>query len=257
LFTAYSFVGVAVSLLTLLVVAVLFGATLVRSAFGFGEALIAVPLLALALPVETAAPVAVMVSITVAAIVVAQDWRDVQVPITVGLVLSSLAGIPLGLLLLRTASAPVVKGVLGVVVGAFASASLLNRGAYELKNDRLAWLFGVAAGILGGAYGMNGPPLVVYGALRRWSPGHFRATLQAYFLPASVMGMLGYWIAGLWTASVNRYFVVSLPGVLLAIAVGRYLARRIEPQRFLVYVHVALFVIGVVLLLQAVIASRQ
>ena len=64
-----------------------------------------------------------------------------QVPITAWLVLSSLAGIPLGLLLLRTAAAPVVKGVLGGVVGAFAAASLLNRGAYELKNDPLAWLF--------------------------------------------------------------------------------------------------------------------
>jgi uncharacterized membrane protein YfcA len=171
LFTAYSFVVVVASSLTLHVVAVLFCATLVRSAFGFGEALIAVPLLALALPVETAAPVAVMVSITVAAIVVAQDWRDVQVPITVWLVLSSMAGIPLGLLLLRTVSEPIVKGALGVIVGAFATASLLNRGSYALKNDRLVWLFGVAAGILGGAYGMNGPPLVVYGALRRWSPG--------------------------------------------------------------------------------------
>ena len=130
------------SSLTLHVVAVLFLATLVRSAFGFGEALIAVPLLALALPVEIAAPVAVMVSITVAAIVVAQDWRDVQVPSAVWLVLSSMAGIPLGLLLLRTVSEPIVKGVLGVVVGAFATASLFNRGWYELNNDRLAWLFG-------------------------------------------------------------------------------------------------------------------
>jgi uncharacterized membrane protein YfcA len=51
---------------TVFVVAVFFVATLVRSAFGFGEALIAVPLLAFVLPVGIAAPVAVLVSITVA-----------------------------------------------------------------------------------------------------------------------------------------------------------------------------------------------
>ena len=243
--------------MTLHVAAVLFCATFVRSALGFGEALIAVPLLALALPVETAAPVAVLVSITVAAIIVAQDWRDVQVPITLWLVLSSLMGIPLGLLLLRTVSEPVVKGALGLIVGGFATATLLYRGSYELKDDRLAWLFGVAAGILGGAYGMNGPPLVVYGALRRWSPGQFRATLQGYFLPASVMGMVGYWTAGLWTPSVTRYYVVSLPAVLLAIVVGRYTGRRIDARRFLVYVHVGLLVIGAVLLSQAVATSRH
>ena len=41
-----------------------------RSAFGFGEALVAVPLLALVMPVTVAAPIAALVSITVAAIVV-------------------------------------------------------------------------------------------------------------------------------------------------------------------------------------------
>ena len=56
------------------------------------------------------------------------------------------------------------------------------------------WLIGsgFCSGILGGAYGMNGPPLAVYGSLRRWSPQHFRATLQGYFLPASIIGMAGY-----------------------------------------------------------------
>jgi uncharacterized membrane protein YfcA len=55
------------------VVAVLFLATLIRSSFGFGEALVAVPLLALRIPIQVAAPLAVLVSIAVAAIVVAQD----------------------------------------------------------------------------------------------------------------------------------------------------------------------------------------
>jgi len=46
------------------VVAIVFLATLVRSALGFGEALVAVPLLALVMPVEIAAPLACLVSIT-------------------------------------------------------------------------------------------------------------------------------------------------------------------------------------------------
>ena len=84
---------------TLQVAAVLFLATTIRSAFGFGEALIAVPLLALVVPVEVAAPVAVLVSITVALIAVVQDWRHVHVRSAGWLVASTLAGIPLGLLL--------------------------------------------------------------------------------------------------------------------------------------------------------------
>ena len=41
---------------TVPVLAIIFVATLIRSAFGFGEALVAVPLLALLMPVEVAAP---------------------------------------------------------------------------------------------------------------------------------------------------------------------------------------------------------
>src|SRR5438270_5657871 len=94
------------------VLTILFLATFIRSAFGFGEALVAVPLLALVLPVEVAAPVAVLVSITVALIVVVQDWRKVHVRSASWLVVPTMLGIPLGLLLLRAVAEPVVKGVL-------------------------------------------------------------------------------------------------------------------------------------------------
>ena len=58
---------------TLHVLLVVFFATLIRSTFGFGEALIAVPLLALMIPFAVAAPLAVLLSITIAAVVVVQD----------------------------------------------------------------------------------------------------------------------------------------------------------------------------------------
>lgn len=236
---------------TVAVVAVFFGATVIRSAFGFGEALIAVPLLALMLPVKVAAPVAVLLSITIAAVVVAQDWRHVHLGSAARLVLWTLLGIPLGLLLLRNAAEPLVKGILGAVVAGFSIWAIRRGGAYRLADDRLAWIFGVAAGVLGGAYGMNGPPLVMYGSLRRWRPEQFRATLQGYFLPASLFGLAGYWAAGLWTQQVTHYYLLSLPAALLAIGLGRAINRRLDAGRFLLYVHAGLIVSGVVLVVQA------
>src|SRR5215475_8929066 len=99
--------------------AILFLATVIRSAFGFGEALVAVPLLALLVPVEIAAPVAVLVSITVAFIAVMQDWRHIHLRSAGWLVLSTFVGIPLGLLLLKTVPESVVKAILGVLIGLF------------------------------------------------------------------------------------------------------------------------------------------
>ena len=236
---------------TLPVLSVLFLATVIRSAFGFGEALIAVPLLALIIPVEVAAPVAVLVSVTVAGLVLVQDWREVHASSAGKLILSTLFGIPLGLLLLTTVAEPVVKAVLAVVIISFSVSRLVGRSRFELEDDRLAWLFGFGAGVLGGAYGMNGPPLVAYGALRRWSPERFRATLQGYFLPASLVGMAGYWAAGLWTRAVTRYYLMSLPVVLAATVLGRVVNRRMDGRRFLLYVHVGLVVIGAMLLIQS------
>jgi uncharacterized membrane protein YfcA len=233
------------------VIAVLFLATLIRSAFGFGEALVAVPLLALVMPVEVAAPVAVLVSITVAGIVVAQDWRHVHLRSALWLVISTLIGTPLGLLLLVAVPAHIVKGVLGAVIIAFSSFCLISRHEAWLKNDRLAWLFGFGAGVLGGAYGMNGPPLVIYGALRRWSPQHFRATLQGYFFPASLAVMAGYWLTGLWVPTVTRCYLASLPAVVAAIFLGRAINQRMSGRSFLMYVHVGLLVVGATLLVRS------
>lgn len=239
---------------TLQVLAVVFIATMIRSAFGFGEALVAVPLLALCIPLQIAAPLAVLVSITIAAVVVVQDWRKIHVRSTGWLVTSTLVGIPLGLWLLTSSHQRVVRMVLGLLIIAFSVYSLIGRKPPELKKDSRAWLLGCGfcAGVLGGAYGMNGPPLVIYGAMRRWSSQHFRATLQGYFLPASMIGMCGYWFAGLWVPAVTHYYLLSLPVVLPAIFLGRVVNHRLHGEVFLKYVYLGLAGIGALLLVQSV-----
>lgn len=235
------------------ILCVIFLATFVRSAFGFGEALVAVPLLALYLPLTVAAPLAVLISITIAAVVVVQDWRKIHLRSTGGLFASTLLGIPIGLLLLTSAHQQAVKIALAVILLAFALYSLLGRKPPELKSDAPGWLMGCGfcAGVLGGAYGMNGPPLVIYGAMRRWSAQHFRATLQGYFLPASIVGMAGYWAAGLWSHAVTHYFWVCLPILWPAIWLGRVVNHRMHGENFLRYVYLGLMGIAVLLLVQS------
>lgn len=234
-----------------LVMVVIFLATFIRSAFGFGEALVAVPLLALIMPIDVAAPVAVLVSITVALVAVAQDWRHVHFRSAGLLFAFSCAGIPIGLWLLTAVPEQAVKSALAVVIIAFSAFFLLNKSPATLKTEKSAPIFGVVAGILGGAYGMNGPPLVAYGTFRRWSPQRFRATLQGYFLPASIVVMFGYWVAGLWVSSVTHYYLLTLPVVVIAIFAGRAVNKRFHAHTFITCVHVGLVVVGAALLWQA------
>ena len=231
---------------TIYVLAVVFVATLIRSTVGFGEALVAVPLLAFRIPIAVAAPLAMLLSVLIAGVIVARDWRHVEVRSAGGLIIASLFGIPLGLLLLTRVDDHMVRLILGCTIAAFSLYSLTAKTRVHLERDHPMWLLGAGflSGILGGAYGMNGPPLAIYGALRRWSPQQFRATLQGYFFPASLAGLLGYAAAGLWVPSITRYFVLSLPGVLVAVVVGRALNHRLQGDRFFRIVYAGLVVIG-------------
>ncbi len=239
--------------LTVEILAVVFVASVVRSAFGFGEALIAVPLLALFLPIQVATPLAVLISVAIAAVILAQDWRKVHVSSSSWLFVPTLAGIPLGIWLLHSAHQGLVKGALAVVIILFSGFFLLGKRPPHLEHDSHGWLLGCgfAAGVLGGAYGINGPALVVYGSMRRWSPQHFRATLQGYFLPASAIGMLGYWISGLWTTEVTHYFLVAIFAAIPAVFIGRWLNHRMRGDAFLRYVHAGVVAVGIALLIQA------
>ncbi len=233
------------------VAAIVFVATFVRSTLGFGEALVAVPLLALVMPVTVAVPIATLVSITVAAVVVIQDFRHVRWQSAARLVVATFAGIPVGLLLLARVPEPLVKSLLAAIIIAFSVQGLRGAGVWHIADDTTAWMFGLVAGILGGAYGMNGPPLAVYGSARRWSPAEFRATLQGYFLPASAAGMLGYWWIGLWTSRVTGLFLSSLPLVIAAIVLGRLVNTRIGRHRFSTLVYMSLLAIAGLLLIQS------
>lgn len=239
--------------ITIYIIVVIFIATLIRSALGFGESLVAVPLLALCLPLTTAVPVSVLMSITVAAIAVVQDWKKIHLKSAGWLVFFTLIGIPAGLWLLTAGNGSFVKAGLGILIILFSLYSLFNKKNIVLRSDSLVWLSGcgILAGIFGGAYGLNGPPLVVYGAMRKWTAQHFRATLQAYFLPASLLGIAGYWYKGLWTTEVTHFYLISLPAIVPAVFLGRYINHRIEGEQFFKFVFVGLTGTGLLLLVQS------
>ena len=250
---------IAIHPATVFILIVIFSATLIRSSIGFGEALIAVPMLAFFISVRVAAPLAVLVSITIAAIVVAQDWRHIHLRSAGWLLAATLFGLPLGLLLLAHGPEQLIKAGLGILILLFALFCLAGSTRLHLHSDNRFWLLicGFIAGILGGAYGINGPPLAVYGALRRWPAQHFRATLQAYFLPASILGMCGFWSAGLWTSEVTTDYLICLPAIIPAVLLGRAINRRLSAAAFSRYLYLGLAAIGMALLLQSLAQFRQ
>lgn len=226
---------------------------LIQSALGFGAGLIGVPLLVLMLPVAVAAPLVGLMSITSGMIIVAQDWHDVDVRSLRWLLVSSLFGMPLGLLLLDYGNPHLLKGALAIFLLFFSIYCLWGGERLRLQSDRAIWLCvcGFFAGIVGQAYGMSGPPLVIYAALRRWTAGRFRSTGQAFFLPTSFIIMAGYWLIGDLDWTVTSYFLYSLPASIVAVLIGRAMNRRLQKHSFHRYLYASIICVGLVLLFQA------
>lgn len=231
-----------------------FIATLFRSTFGFGESLIAVPLFSLFISLDEAVPLSVLMSILVAFTVVVQDHRQVHFKSAKWLIVFTSLGIPLGVLVLVYGNQMMVKIILGFLIILYSTYSLSGRIQLGEPKESRWWLFvcGVLSGVLGGAYGLNGPPLVIYGNKMRWSATQFRATLQAYFLPVGVISMLGYLFKGLVNEVVLNYFLCSIPVVVPAIFIGRYLNKKLKGDSFYKYAYAGLIVIGIVLIANAV-----
>ena len=233
----------------LLVMAIMFVSAFIRSALGFGDALIAMPLLALTVGIQTATPLVAFAALTIAIIILIRNWRKVDIKAAWRLILASSLGIPLGLLLLKGAPEHLVKAILGALLVLFGLFSLGTLRLPTVESKATAYIFGFVAGILGGAYNTNGPPIVVYGALRRWPPERFRATLQGYFFATGLFILMGHALAGLWTAPVLKLYAYSLPFILLAILIGGKLNRSLPAKRFERLVYLFLIVIGIFLII--------
>jgi uncharacterized membrane protein YfcA len=233
------------------VVGVLFVSALARGLIGFGNALFAMPLLALFCPIQIASPLVGLANLTGILIILVGAWRSVDLKAAWRLILPCLIGIPIGLFFLKTANETIVRIVLGVILVGYGFYNLISPKLPHLKNEVLAYPFGLLSGILGGAFNSNGPPIVIYGSLRRWPPESFRATLQGVFLPTNLMVLATHAIGGLWTRDVLVLYGYSLPLMLLATLVGLRFGKRIPKEQFHRLVYGFLVAMGTLLIIRA------
>lgn len=196
-------------------------AGMLRGFSGFGFALAAVPLLSWSLPVNKVVPlVTVLQAVSCLPVLGRQagdaDWRHVA-----QLMVFAPLGLLPGLLLLRWTD----DRLLGLVVGAveLVCIAVLSRG-YSLRS-RPAGLWvgsaGIASGFLQGLAGMAGPPVIVLQMAWHRSPSATRATLTAFFLCVSGLGVIGIAVSGLLTRHVLILAVIGLPLLFIGQTIGQ------------------------------------
>jgi len=234
--------------LLIYIVFIVFISALIRATFGFGNALIGMPLLALVMDLKSAAPLVALAALFIGVLILAGSWRHIEYKSAWRLIVSTLAGMPIGLFLLKTNDDSILKIILAVCIILFACYYLFHPRLIPLRSHRYAYLFGFIGGVLLAAYNTNGPVVVMYGSMRRWNPVQFRATLQGYLFPTALMVVAGHGISGLWTAEIFGHFLVSLPFILLAVWMGNRLNRIIPKAVFQKWIYILLLGSGFLLL---------
>jgi len=159
---------------------------------------------------------------------------------------------PVGIWLIRVAPADVVTGGLGLLLIVFGLYALVRPVLPDIPNTGWVYFFGALAGALGAAYNTNGPPVVVYGVLRRWPPARFRATLQGFFLPSGFAISLSHGVGGLWNPQVFLLFALSILPIVAAVLAGHWLNRRIPAQRFSRLLYAIVAGLGLLLVIRSV-----
>lgn len=227
---------------------IFFLAAFVQSMAGFGMALVAMPLLVRVLAVEMATPLVAIVAFVLEFVILlryreAFRWRAVS-----RITLASLLGVPLGVWLLQRVDAAIITTVLGVIVSGYALYALVRPVLPQLTHNAWAYSFGFLAGMLGGAYGTSGPPVIVYGTARRWPPAEFKSNLQGFFLVNGLVIIVSHAVSGNVTAVLWQNFLFALPGLVLGLLAGLALSDRLDPNRFRQLVLVLLLALGASLL---------
>ena len=234
--------------MTLLIVIIVCLGGFVQSAFGFGFALLSMPLLTLLVDVQLARPLVALLALVSAVGIVARNYRDIDFRSAWRLVAASMVGIPLVMWALPRAPKGWVEAALGILLIIFGAFNLTDPKLPHIENENWSYPLGFIAGVLGGAYNTNGPPVVLYGMLRRWSPPVFRATIQGYFLPVTMAVIVGHKLNGALTIPTLMLAAICLPFVAAAVVAGGYVNKRISPDSFKRALNVLLIVLGLMLL---------
>ena len=232
----------------------------VHATAGFGSALVAMPILTLALSPAVATPLQNTVGLFLCALIWYQHrgewpWRD-SVPI----IAFSLLGVPLGTYALTHFSEASVLLALGMVLLSYALfelreiISLKNAPRSALRDPAYigASIAGFLSGILGAAYATNGPPAIIYGSLRRWPRAEFKSVLQSLFLINGIVIVMWQGSQGLITREVGWLALFAFPGLALGAAIGYRIDKRLDHEQSRKVVLGLIAVLGIALIARSI-----
>jgi len=228
---------------------IFFVSAFLRSALGFGDALLAMPLLVLLIDIYTATPLVAFAATTIAITLLWLDKYFIKVLDAFRFIIAAVIGIMIGIWMLNNVGEVYIQRFLGAILIFISIYDLWKPRLFTIKSLNWEYLFGLISGILGGAYNTKGPPIIIYGALKKWPVKEFRSKLQAYSFPVGITVLFGHGIGGLWNLDIIKMYFFVLPAILLGIWAGNKLHKSLNPQKYSKLFYFALMTLGVIMIL--------
>jgi uncharacterized membrane protein YfcA len=233
--------------------AVLLVAYFVRGISGFGSGLIAVPLLALKLPLTFVVPLILLTDFTASTTLGGLTFRQVAWDEIRRLALPSVLGVVAGTwLLVSLPREPMLIG-LGSFVILFALRNLLLSGRQpHVVATAWAWPAALTGGTVGAMFGTGGPPYVIYLSHRLFDKGQLRATFSGLFFLEGLVRIATFLVSGLLlNAALFTAYLVAMPVALAALWAGSHVHTRLSNDQMLKLISLILIGSGASLYLKA------
>ncbi len=207
-------------------------AAIVRGYSGFGFSLLAITGLSLFYPPAKVIPAIFMLELAASLHLLPSIWREIHWRSLSWLMAGALLGTPVGVYALANfASAPMTVALAAFVLLA---AALLWKGfAFRTMPSAPATLaVGAATGIANGAFGLAGPPVVLFYFASPAGHTAGRASLIAYFLFTDAVGLAFLAREGLVTREAGILALAFLPALAAGVWLGARMFKTADPVRF-------------------------
>lgn len=227
-----------------LVCLVVFFAGVTQGLSGFGSILLSLPLLAIFLEIKMVIPLVALFGLSITIVLLLQLWKQLEWKAVYPLLLSGLPGVPVGVFFLTKLDKDTIQWILGIILIGYSLYSLFLRSGHRGIQARWAYVFGFLAGCLGGALSATGPAVIVYTSLQTWSKDKIKVTLQVFFFVSGMTVVFFHAISGLTTLAVLRFFMVSLPILIVGTYVGSFFYGKVHEEGYRRIVLILLALLG-------------
>ncbi|PVV25939.1 MAG: hypothetical protein B6D79_07905 [gamma proteobacterium symbiont of Ctena orbiculata] len=225
-------------------------AYLVRGIAGFGSGLIAIPLLALMMPLTIAVPLIVFLDYIASASHGIKHREAIQWKEIVSLLPFAIAGVLTALFIFQSVDMEALKMGLGCFVLLFAIYSLFSFSGKTLISSLWSVPAGSMGGIIGTLYGTGGPFYVMYLKFRNIEKTQFRATFATIFLLDGAGRLAGYVYSGFFSMDLVLMMAVAIPLMVIGMFIGGHIHTNMSQQTFQRAISMLLVFSGLALLLK-------